>query len=283
MNRGRFLRDRRTIIAGGALACVLVSASLPSGVIDRVGDQLNLGAMLDARSPGARAGGASTKITKVARSGVSGPGGPSQRVASLLREPPAAAPGEGGLTGLGLPDSAFAPPLQGPNGFGVPTGVSEPTGGVPGSGPIIFNPPGGGLPGGGGGGGGGLIPATPTPTPTPTPTVAPTPTPTPQPTPGPSATPTPEPTATPTPTPTITPTPVTPTPTPTPTTTPTPGVPGTPTPTPTTTPTPVNPGPPPVNPPGPVPEPATWLMFILGWAGIGGALRRRKRAAARGA
>ncbi len=64
------------------------------------------------------------------------------------------------------------------------------------------------------------------------------------------------------------------TPTPTPgvtTPTPTPGVTPTPTPTgaPTPTPTPLTPG------PSPIPEPATWAMMLLGFAAVGGAMRRQ--------
>lgn len=275
MSRGRFLRDRRTIAAGGAVACVLGAAALPSGVMDRVGDPLNLRAMLEARSPGERIGGASTKFTKSPRRVVEAPGGPRQRVASLLREPVAAVPPGTGVTGLGLPETGV-PLFQGPSGLGIPT-AAGPAGGVAGGEPGFFFPPGAGSPPSAGGGG--FFVPTPTPTPTATPTATPTPEPTPGPTPvpTPTATPTPVepvPTATPTPvpTPTGTPTPVEPVPTPTATPTPVEPVP-------TPTPTPGNPPPPP---PGPVPEPATWLMFIIGWAGIGGALRRRKRAAARG-
>lgn len=64
----------------------------------------------------------------------------------------------------------------------------------------------------------------------------------------------------------------------TPTPTPTPGV--TPTPTPTVTPTPTPTVTPPVTPPvGAIPEPSTWLMFIIGFGIVGGAMRRRQRVA----
>lgn len=283
MPKGRFLRDRRTAFIGGALTCVLISATVPTGMIDRVGDPLNLRAMLEARSPGARAGGATTKVTKARRAALGERGAPRQRVASLLLPPNApSVPGIGGAD-TGLPGTFGALP-QGPSGLGLPVASPDGTGGVP-NGTEFFTPPGGLSPAPGGGGGGGFILPTPTPTPTATPTPIPTATPSPVPTPAPTPVPSPTPTPTATPTPVDPGTPVpTPTPTPTPTATPTPIGPGTPVPTPvpTPTPTPVAPGTPtpPINPPGPVPEPATWLMFIIGWAGIGGALRRRKRAAA---
>ena len=116
-------------------------------------------------------------------------------------------------------------------------------------------------PGAGGGGGGGSIPPVgppagegpgetpPTPTPTPTGTATP-------PAPGPN------------PTPTVTPTPVPTTPVPVPTT---------PVATSTSTPMPTPTSPPPIIPPVVplVPEPATWLMLIVGFFAIGRALRAK--------
>jgi hypothetical protein len=131
---------------------------------------------------------------------------------------------------------------------------------------------------------GGAFIITPTPSPTPTPVATATPTPapavTPAPTPAPTATPTPGPTptpaATPTPAPTATVTP-TPAPTPTPTVTVTPTPAPTPTPTLTVAPTPApSPTPPPVITTA-VPEPATWLSLITGFALVGFNLRRRTR------
>jgi hypothetical protein len=107
----------------------------------------------------------------------------------------------------------------------------------------------------------------PTATPTPQPTGSPTPEPTT--TPGPTPTPTPEPTATP---------PVNPTPTPTP-----PVIEPTPTPTPpvidpTPFPTPTPPVIDPTGPISPVPEPAAWALWLLGFGVMGSLIRWRRRA-----
>jgi len=109
----------------------------------------------------------------------------------------------------------------------------------------------------------------PTATPTPQPTPEPSPTPT-----GPQPTPTPEPSATPPAEPTPTPTPPAPEPTPTPTPTP-------PVIDPTPTPPVINPTPPAIDPTGPVspvPEPAAWALWLLGFGLIGGLVRWRRRA-----
>lgn len=105
--------------------------------------------------------------------------------------------------------------------------------------------------------------ATPTPQPTP-PSASPTPT-------GPTPTPTPEPSGTPV---NPTPTPTSPVTEPTPTPTP-PVVDPTPTP-PFSTPTP--PIVDPTGPVSPVPEPAAWALWLLGFSVMGGLIRWRRRA-----
>lgn len=110
-----------------------------------------------------------------------------------------------------------------------------------------------------------------TPTPQPTPPAA-TPTPNPTTTPGPTPTPTPEPSGTPVnPTPTPTPPVAEPTPTPTPTF---PAIDPTPTPFPTSTPPIIDP----TGPVSPVPEPAAWALWLLGFGVMGGLVRWRRRA-----
>lgn len=261
--------------------------------------------LMSARSPGARSPGAQTqskvRLARAAAEAAAPWTQPIERVLSNVRDRPGATvPGTGADTPIIdylPPVDAFVPPIDtGPVVAGVPVGSAP--GFNPGSAPIVI-----GNPGGGGGG----DPGTPGVEPTPTPTAAPTPTPTPEPTGSPTPTPTPAPTGSPTPTPTETPTPTptpaptgspTPTPTPAPTETPTPTPTPAPTETPTPTPTPVptetptptpTPAPtptpeptPPVTPtpeptPNPaVPEPATWVMMLLGFGLVGASLRSRK-------
>jgi hypothetical protein len=218
----------------------------PKGVAGGLGSASGpIGRLLDSASrtygnPHPRAAGAPADAAPVA--GTAGSSGPSPEIA--LAGTPSTVPAASAATGESSAggDAGGAPP------FGGLISQFSPVSGPGGFGPV----------------------ATPTPQPTP-PTASPTPDLTSTPT-GPTPTPTPEPSATP---------PVNPTPTPTP-----PAIDPTPTPTPPVidpTPTPPfeTPKPPVVDPTGPVtpvPEPAAWALWLLGFGVMGSLVRWRRRA-----